>query len=97
MRIEKMLNIFGEEITVKISDSRIKPVVRRGYAATPGSAENGEKCKTCQHAVKCNEGGAKQFYKCDLMRKIWTKGQGSDILINSPACRFYVRINLAKS
>jgi len=86
MITHKMVNLFGDEVIVQISEARIKPTPRKGYASTPGTGPEGEMCKTCNHARKCNQGGAKQFYKCELMQAHWTGGYGSDILAKSPAC-----------
>lgn len=86
MRTIEAVNLFGETITLKISEAKRTPTQRKGYAAQPGTGPDGETCKTCAHARKCNEGGAKQFYKCVLMERHWTGGYGTDILIKSPAC-----------
>lgn len=88
---KKMTNLFGDEIVVTVSEAKRKPTIRKGYAATPGTGPDGETCKSCDHARKCNNDGAKQFYKCILMKRLWTGGYGSDILIKSPACRLWVK------
>lgn len=56
---------------------------KSGYAAQPGTGPEGEKCKTCRH-IRRVQGGAKTFPKCALIR--WTKGPGTDIKVNAPAC-----------
>ena len=54
----------------------------------PGASHVGhESCKTCHHYVRVNYGGI--WRKCDLMRKFWTHGPGSDIRAKDPACRHW--------
>jgi hypothetical protein len=73
-------NCYGEEITLN------KPVLTpSGYAEMPGSGPAGETCKSCRH-LACRE-LAKRYYKCGLMRPVWTGGRGTDVLLRSPACR----------
>lgn len=59
---------------------------KKGYAAIPGTGPEGETCRSCKHSV-IKGGTAKNYYKCALMRNLWTGGQGTDILLRSPACR----------
>lgn len=91
MKTIEMVNLFGDPVILKISEARVNPTVRKGYASQPGTGPEGEKCKTCQHDFKSNQGGAKQFHKCKLRKEHWTGGYGSDILANSPACSMWER------
>lgn len=83
------LDIFGEEIKITVSDAKYKPTVRNGYAASPGTGPKDQTCKTCKHSIGCGNRGKKIFYKCELRRHYWTCGYGTDILLKSPACRFW--------
>ncbi len=60
---------------------------KTGHAAPIGSGPSGESCKTCRHYVRFSYGGI--WRKCDLMRKSWTHGPGSDIRAKDPACRHW--------
>jgi len=57
---------------------------KRGYAAEPGTGPADETCKTCRH-IALNF-LSKKYYKCRLMRSIWTGGPKTDILVTAPAC-----------
>lgn len=64
----------------------------RGYAGIPGTGPQDRKCQQCaSYAVVC--GGAKSFPKCLLAKANWTRGRGSDILANSPACQYFKEPN----
>ena len=90
-----MKDLFGQEIIdpvrvpVAYSDLKKsrkgKPTKASGYAYPPGSGPAGEFCRTCKFAVSVC-GGARNFWKCELVRKGWTHGPGSDIRLKSPAC-----------
>ena len=62
-----------------------KGAKKTGYAALPGTGPPGETCKTCKHFYRHEMG--KTYFKCSLMRLIWTHGPGSDIKAKSPACK----------
>jgi|SRR5215831_7444575 len=79
---EENANLFGEPITIE----RKHPV--KGYAAQPGSGPEGETCRSCTHCVQ-KGWYEKNFYKCELMRAVWTNSYGTDIRLRSPACRFW--------
>lgn len=63
-------------------------VPRRGHAAPPGTGPQGERCRSCAHAVRV-QGNTRNFAKCGLMRDHWTHGPGSDIRLRDPSCRFW--------
>ena len=67
-----------------------KPTVKNGYAASPGTGPEGKTCGDCKfkHSMR-SAGGAKHFIKCDANKAKWTRGEGSDILARSPACRLF--------
>lgn len=77
-------NIFGDEIKVPAKHGK-HHVTRRGYAWKPGTGPDGEKCKGCSFAerhrkwAKCGHSSAPRH----------TGGKGTDILLNSPACKFW--------
>jgi len=86
--------VFGTPEHIKLSQNPMKKKCKEtkpsGYAGKPGAGEKGKKCKTCGHLrVKRT---AKNFYKCALSCKGRTilNGGGSDILISSPACQYYI-------
>jgi hypothetical protein len=78
-------NLFGDPITLQISEARRTPTKRQGYAAIPGTGPAGETCASCAHCRRCGT-TSKRYLKCGLMQKAWTHGQGTDILGKSPAC-----------
>lgn len=67
-----------------------KPTQPKGYAAEPGTGPVGEKCKTCKHHRVVTF--SRHYHKCAEFRRLggkWTGGPGSDIRVNSPACRLW--------
>jgi hypothetical protein len=78
-----MALIFG------IADKRdfvlAKGAKKTGYAALPGTGPAGETCKSCRHFSRHKQ--ANTWFKCELMRALWTRGHGTDIKAGSPACR----------
>lgn len=88
-------DLFGRLLDAKLGEADLRrrkgrrTPVRRGYAAPPGTGPEGETCATCQHrTVKRMSRG---YQKCALRRSTWTRGEGSDILLKSPACRLWER------
>lgn len=80
-------NIFGEEITPKAKHAKAK---KNGYAFAPNTGPAGETCGSCKHLYRrqCS----KAFFKCQKFRDMggkWTGGYGTDILVKSPACKFW--------
>lgn len=65
--------------------------VPKGYATVPGTGPAGETCGSCGHHVERQY--AKIYHKCELMRAFWTGGRGSDILVRSPACAKWEKID----
>ena len=63
-------------------------VRKRGHAGIPGSGPKEESCRSCAHK-RGVQGGRKTFYKCELNRRNWTGGPGSDIHLKDPACEFW--------
>lgn len=53
----------------------------RGYGGRPGTGPKGETCGTCKNCVRM-----RRWSKCDLARKAWTGGRGTDILVRTAAC-----------
>lgn len=58
---------------------------KRGYAAQPGTGPAGETCGSCHFLFRNRL--AKTYLKCELMRRFWTGGEGTDVRARSPACR----------
>jgi hypothetical protein len=90
-------DLFGNEVSeyAMTPDQRKtllgrKSTPKKGYAWSPGTGPEGETCGSCEHIERVS--GARCTYpKCGLMRAKWTHGFGSDILVNSPACKKWVR------
>ena len=64
-----------------------------GYPAMPGTGPEGETCKTCK--FKTYKTMANRYIKCELMRRHWTGGAGTDIKAGSPACRNWKKLEVA--
>lgn len=89
MERREVIDLFGETVVIEISEAKgRKPTKPNGYAAPPGTGPDGEKCKSCHHAVGTGH-CARTYYKCKLMEPNWTGGPGTDILLRSPACRLW--------
>lgn len=58
--------------------------VARGYAYHPGTGPAGETCKTCAHCVEF-----RRWKKCRKAKAIWTGSRRTDILVGSPACKYW--------
>ena len=58
----------------------------RGYAFNPGTGPANETCGTCKFIGK-----VRRWAKCyhDFARRKHTHGRGSDILVRSPACKYW--------
>lgn len=68
----------------------------RGHADVPGHGPKGETCGTCEHIVRIR-GGSRNYLKCELARKYWTAGYGTDIRAKDPACRQWEPITTDES
>lgn len=89
MERREVIDLFGETVVLEISEAKgRKPTKPNGYAALPGTGPEGERCRTCEHAVGTGN-CSRTYYKCALMRTKWTSGPGTDILLRSPACRHW--------
>lgn len=64
--------------------------VLKGFAAIPGGGPAGETCGSCSHLCRTGS-GRKTYFKCGLMRAIWTFGPGTDVKARSPSCRYWER------
>ena len=78
-----MISLFGDEIP----NVAPKPQTAKkgGHYAAPGTGPEGESCGTCRYAVR-RKLSSKSVYKCELARRCWTHGPGSDIRLKDPAC-----------
>lgn len=81
--IIKAKNIFGEEIEIK---KRGKHYTQpKGYAWKPGTGPENETCGGCKFV-----GRRRRWAKCDhSSAPKHTGGRGTDILLRSPACKFW--------
>jgi hypothetical protein len=88
-----MLDLFGNLIIeappVKrsITGKKRTNTKAKGYADRPGTGPQGETCKSCHHVYPNEMRSGRVFWKCSLMKHCWTGGRGSDVLVNSPACK----------
>lgn len=74
-------DLFGEKIEI---------VKNYGaYAGPPGSGPQGKTCRDCGH-YRSVQSGSRKYPKCNLMKRLWTHGEGSDIKARSPACNKFV-------
>lgn len=88
MERREVIDLWGNTVVLEVSEAKgRKPTPRKGYASIPGTGPQGETCGTCEHRTGTNT--SKVYYKCALMRAHWTGGQGTDILVRSPACRHW--------
>jgi hypothetical protein len=79
-------DLFGNETAPPKRRTTPTP---NGYAWTPGSGPDGETCGSCKHSFR--GWGAKVFYKCLLTKSMHTHGRATDVLLKSPACKFFER------
>jgi hypothetical protein len=68
---------------------------KRGHAGHPGRGPTDETCGSCQHYASV-PGGNRVWPKCELNRRNWTGGPGSDIRKKDPACEFWGKKESAK-
>lgn len=54
------------------------------HAAAPGSDPQGETCGSCAHLFR--NVMAKTYFKCELTKRGWTGGAGTDVKHKDPAC-----------
>ncbi len=74
-----------EDDTIRPAGNTLNPAGFRGMAARPNSGPQGETCGSCRFAAQVYYHN-KTYRKCDLIRKQWTHGAGSDIKLRFPAC-----------
>lgn len=67
--------------------SKPKAVTPAGYYHLPGTGPPLEKCATCAHAVRFKTG--RTWMKCGKNFLNWTPSAKTDVLPNSPACRYW--------
>ncbi|WP_186020592.1 hypothetical protein [Burkholderia gladioli] len=84
MIVHECKDLFGEPVIERVSEARRRPVQRSGYAAAPGTGPTGETCASCAQARRFG-----RYAKCALLERHWTGGQGTDVLLRSPACRLW--------
>lgn len=80
------LMIFPPHIEAQVTHAA---KFRKGlYAALPGTGPSEETCGSCKHCHRSYDG---RFRKCDLVRRLWTHGPGTDIKARAPACNKWER------
>lgn len=79
------VDLFGEDRPPERKRKGPRP---NGYAWKPGTGPKGETCGSCKHHVR-RRYTSKTYFKCLLMREHWKASRTSDILVRSPACKFW--------
>lgn len=90
LHFEAMNDLFGQPIVELPSPTFAKKKrneTPRGCAARPGSGPAGHFCRDCRHATYHQM--SKKYWKCRLMRALWTGGPKTDIRLKSPACEHW--------
>lgn len=82
---DPLCDLFGAPVAVltPTKGRRLSPTPN-GYYAPPGLGPAGETCGSCAHLYRRQM--AKIYLKCDRARHKWTGGRKSDVLVRSPAC-----------
>lgn len=80
------MDLFGNDVEIPMPKKRKDPKPA-GYAWKPGTGPDGKMCKDCAHCFKAYAAGT--YYKCQLTKANHTRGRKTDILIRSPACKFF--------
>ena len=78
--------IIPERVREMPNGRKRKTTKPNGYAFRPGTGPAGETCGSCAHLC-ARTGGNKAYWKCGLLKAVWTCGPGTDIRCKSPACR----------
>lgn len=78
------VDLFGESHAPE--KKRTTPIPN-GYAWTPGSGPDEKRCWDCVYAFKVCAAGT--YHKCKLTKDKHTRGRATDILLRSPACKFF--------
>lgn len=82
-------DLFPDSIAVQLPHGKYGKYIKpKGYAWSPGTGPPRETCKTCKHRVVVNTGSG-IYSKCDLVKRNWTKSRRTDILVKSPACKYW--------
>jgi hypothetical protein len=84
--MSKMIGLFG---AIVVPFDTKKPSKVDGHAAPVGGGPPGKTCRSCAHIVSLSHGG-KSWRKCELMKRFWTHGLGTDIRSKDEACKFWV-------
>lgn len=80
-------DLFGAPCNPLRAPTKAKGPQKRGHAAPPGTGPDGKTCGTCKHLTRLRF--SKTYLKCELRRKSWTGGAGSDVRKKDAACRFF--------
>lgn len=84
-------DLLGNEVSEEQARALLKRKRREptpnGYAWKPGTGPAGETCGSCKHHFRNQM--AKVYHKCSLSESRWTGGRATDILVRSPACKFW--------
>ena len=86
-----MTDLFGHE-PARLPAKKPKTPKAKGYAWRPGTGPKDETCGSCKHCFRKTY-TSKPYHKCLLMRDQWGSTRRTDILVRSPACKFWEKKN----
>lgn len=78
-------DLFGD---APAPEKKRKTTRANGYAWRPGTGPKGETCASCAHKFRKTY-LSKPVYKCSLARERWGRTRRTDILVRSPACKYW--------
>jgi hypothetical protein len=81
-------DLLGDPASLKPDPEKKKYPTPYGYYFAPGTGPAGETCGSCDHCVRKHL-SKKNVYKCGLNRENWGGTRRSDIVLRSPACKFW--------
>ena len=76
--------LFGDPLKVDKSPAT-RAIKNLATPAAIGSGPSEMRCKHCQH-FRRERHHDYTYFKCGLMEKYWTHGEGTDIRANWPSC-----------
>ena len=79
-----MKSLFNEDVK-SFDKSKRRKTVDIAHPALPGTGPVGETCKTCRfyNRIRYHD---RTFRKCEIQKKVWTHGPGTDIRAKDKAC-----------
>jgi len=92
---EALIDLLGAEVDPKtmpvsklsLARFRAPSGIAKGYADRPGSGPVAKTCRSCAFCV-----GFGRRYKCTKTCDKWSRSKATDVMVNSPACSKYARL-----